>query len=39
MYLHVMIDKRTTTDEELAGQIAELFRALGDTSRVQIIAA
>jgi len=26
-------------DETLAGQIAELFRALGDTSRIQIVAA
>ena len=35
-----MTDERNLViDEELAGQIAELFRALGDTSRIQIIAA
>lgn len=37
--LIIMVDKSTIIDEELAGQIAELFRALGDTSRIQIIAA
>ena len=35
-----MTDERNLViDEELAGQMAELFRALGDTSRIQIIAA
>ncbi|MBE2224311.1 MAG: winged helix-turn-helix transcriptional regulator [Anaerolineae bacterium] len=34
-----MSTKNAIVDEELAGQIAELFRALGDTSRIQIIAA
>ena len=35
-----MTDERDLViDEELAGQMAELFRALGDTSRIQIIAA
>lgn len=42
MYSYVVIivsTKNAIVDEELAGQIAELFRALGDTSRIQIIAA
>lgn len=35
-----MTNKRPLiVDEALAGQMAELFRALGDTSRIQIIAA
>ncbi len=42
MYSYMVIivgTKNAIVDEELAGQIAELFRALGDTSRIQIIAA
>ncbi len=39
IYLMVMTDNKNLVDEVLAGQIAELFRALGDTSRIQIIAA
>ena len=42
MYSYMVIivgTKNAIVDEELAGQIAELFRALGETSRIQIIAA
>ena len=35
----VQIVERTEIDEALAAQVAELFSALSDTSRVRIIAA
>ncbi len=34
-----MNNKRTVVDEVIAAQIAQLFSALSDTSRVRIIAA
>jgi ArsR family transcriptional regulator len=39
MMPETQISQRSELDEELAAQVAELFSALSDTSRVRIIAA